>query len=83
MKMGESISLTGISETCFVTEREKAESEGEIGMDRFCAVRFKSLRSVFPEDDLHVQIARMLMLYEDLKIEVYQIDTMRFPAGPG
>jgi len=42
--------------------------------------RAASLRSVFPDDNMHAQIARLLVLYEDLKIESSGIGKKRMPS---
>ncbi len=47
---------------------------------RRSAWRSASLRSVFPDDDMHAQIARLLVLFEDLKIETSGINKRKMPG---
>jgi len=41
--------------------------------------RFGSLRSIFPTDILHADIARLIVLSEDLKIELRGVQTVSIP----
>lgn len=47
---------------------------------RKSAWRSASLRSVFPDDDMHAQSVRLLVLFEDLKIETSGINKRKMPS---